>query len=111
MAVNIIRKQSGQANEVTDAMLEAAMSYLSNDAVLYPPITGLYKAMEAARICEGGEIERIDITSHYGDACAIYSVKGFISTDNLNSGVFDRENLIPLAEALLELGKQMKGAV
>lgn len=111
MSVKVIRKQSGQANEVTDAMLEVIKCVTKESEYSIAHYIAIYKAMEAARIAEVGEIERIEVRN-IGDtgASTLLKING--------NGVFidayspiDKDNLIPLAEALLELGKQMKGAV
>lgn len=110
MTVSVIRKQSGQANEVTGAMLQAAEGHIDYAAI--------YKAMEAARIAECGEIERIEVRDghNYGsiDITIQPDYHGIPYVDfrcGDNQLTAKTENILPLAEALLELGKQMKGAV
>lgn len=114
MSVTIIRKQSGQANEVTDAYVNATVAHMRKTYGAFIDHEILKEAMEAARIAESGEIERIEVDNTTYDNVVFTLRSGFVSVTDRGETVSPHRiynnNLIPLAEALLELGKQMKGA-
>lgn len=128
MTVKIVYKQpADKAHEVTDAMIEAIIkrhvegwqgNFHSANAHL--PIEAYRKAMEAARVAEAGEIERIEIeqenlppTIHITPR--IWGVHIAASKDGKPGHKFydaigvTKEYIRPLAEALLLLDKQING--
>ena len=118
MTVTIIRKQSGQANEVTDAMVDVVRRTSDNSQYSTEHYLKFYKAMEAARIAENGKIERIEVGQEYiglhnkTEKLVVSPEIQFIRLEQKDYTILVTcNNILPLAEALLELGKQMKGVV
>ena len=119
MSVKVIYKQpTDKAHEVTDKMLDAAdkaiigCPYIQGDGNSRMMGATFYKAMEAARVAECGDIERIDILSHPGgneiNINILDNDRKFIKfyQDN-DSIIMNIENIRPLANALIELDKQI----
>jgi hypothetical protein len=112
MTVNIIRR-TAETHEVTKAMLLAATELPGR----YIDYADIYKAMEAARVAESGEIERIEVTQKpdeydrcgkiYIDLCS--NAPRVVLQQEDDRVIVNNTNLRPLADALLELDKQING--
>ncbi len=109
MTVKIIRK-TAETHEVTDKMLEKMtiagmqMAQVMNCTYFPELVQKIYKTMEAARVAESGAITRIEIdnTNH----TTVFEVDGDVVIIDTDSWI-NKHNLRPLADALLELDKQI----
>ena len=103
MTVKIIRK-AAETHEVTDKMLEAGVNARHD---LWD-VDHIYKAMEAARVAESGVITKIEMSNR---TCIEIKEKGirFEDQDDLHQVWVEKEDIRPLADALIELDKQING--
>lgn len=115
MSVNIIYKQADKS-EITDAMLEAAIKAgrdydFNGEITTESKLSIVRKAMEAARKPE--TIERIEVVQE-GIIFITYSLAEtgdmFMHKPSIGTNfVLEETDIIPLGEALIKLGKQVKG--
>lgn len=112
MAVKIIRENQGA--EVTDKMLHAVYEARNNFVYAGDPKKWDSQVAEAMRTAfedaRETEIERIEIRSDKGDDVNIEQFGTSIKFRNKRDDAdmfFDHEDLISLAEALLEVGRQI----
>ena len=110
MTVKIIRR-TVETHEVTDDMRTAAAQQAhivrscGGSEISYESI---YKAMEAARVAESGVITKIEMSNR---TCIEIKEKGirFEDQDDLHQVWVEKEDIRPLADALIELDKQING--
>lgn len=106
MTVKIIRKNQGA--EVTDKMLVALIKWAQTGDAHPMQVKSARQAMEAAR---ESEIERIEVEQedvYMPNLLIEIHKRGLSIKDVHDCVVIENKNIIPLGEAIMELGRQLK---